>query len=68
MAHAVLGFNEQIERIGEVAAVMIIGMLLWAIEWPSAVVVRAAPATDHSTRRGRRWLGGFSHISLATRP
>jgi hypothetical protein len=33
MAHAVLSFNEQIERIGEVAAVMIIGMLLWAIEW-----------------------------------
>ena len=33
MALAVLSFNEQIERIGEVAAVMIIGMLLWAIEW-----------------------------------
>ena len=33
MAHAMLAFNEQIERIGEVAAVMAIGMLLWAIEW-----------------------------------
>ena len=33
MAHAVLSFNEQIERIGEVAVVMIIGMLLWAVEW-----------------------------------
>jgi NhaP-type Na+/H+ or K+/H+ antiporter len=26
-------FNEQIERIGEVAAVILIGMMLWAIEW-----------------------------------
>jgi NhaP-type Na+/H+ or K+/H+ antiporter len=28
-----LAFNEQIERIGEVAAVMAVGMLLWAVEW-----------------------------------
>ena len=33
MAHAVLAFNEQIERIGEVVAVVAIGMLLWAVEW-----------------------------------
>ena len=33
MAHAMLSFNEQIERIGEVAAVMLIGMMLWAVEW-----------------------------------
>jgi len=33
MAHAVLSFNEQMERIAEVAAVMVIGMLLWAVEW-----------------------------------
>jgi NhaP-type Na+/H+ or K+/H+ antiporter len=33
MAHAVLGFNEQVERIGEVAAVVAIGMLLWAVDW-----------------------------------
>lgn len=33
MAHAVLGFNEQIERIGEVAAVVAIGSLLWAVPW-----------------------------------
>ena len=33
MAHAVLSFNEQIERIGEVAAVVAIGMLLWAVQW-----------------------------------
>lgn len=33
MAHAMLSFNEQLERIGEVAAVVAIGMLLWAVEW-----------------------------------
>ena len=33
MAHAVLAFNEQIERIAEVVAVVAIGMLLWAVEW-----------------------------------
>ena len=33
LAHAVSTFNEQIERIGEVAAVMAVGMLLWAVEW-----------------------------------
>ncbi|HZY20427.1 MAG TPA: cation:proton antiporter [Ramlibacter sp.] len=33
MAHAVLGFNEQVERIGEVAAVVVIGALLWAVQW-----------------------------------
>lgn len=33
MAHAVLSFNEQLERVGEVVAVIVIGMLLWAVEW-----------------------------------
>jgi NhaP-type Na+/H+ or K+/H+ antiporter len=36
MAHAMLSFNEQIERIGEVAAVVAIGMLLWAVDWREA--------------------------------
>lgn len=36
MAHAVLSFNEQIERIGEVVAVIAIGMLLWAVQWQQA--------------------------------
>jgi NhaP-type Na+/H+ or K+/H+ antiporter len=36
MAHAVSSFNEQIERIGEVAAVVAVGMLLWAVEWQHA--------------------------------
>ena len=33
MAQAVLGFNEQLERIGEVAVVIAIGALLWAVQW-----------------------------------
>ena len=37
MAQALLGFNEQIERIGEVAVVIAIGALLWAVEWNRAV-------------------------------
>jgi NhaP-type Na+/H+ or K+/H+ antiporter len=33
MAHAMLSFNEQIERIAEVVAVIAVGMLLWAVDW-----------------------------------
>lgn len=33
MAQAVLGFNERLERIGEVAAVVVTGALLWSVEW-----------------------------------
>jgi len=33
MAHAMLSFNEQIERIAEVVAVLAVGTLLWAVEW-----------------------------------
>lgn len=36
MAQAVLGFNEQIERIGEVAVVITIGAMLWTVRWHSA--------------------------------
>ena len=36
MAHAVLSFNEQIERIAEVVAVITVGTLLWAIDWSLA--------------------------------
>ena len=37
MAHAVLGFNQQLERIGEVTVVIAIGALLWAMDWNHAV-------------------------------
>ncbi|HEY2189869.1 MAG TPA: cation:proton antiporter [Caldimonas sp.] len=36
MAHAVLSFNEQIERIAEVVAVIAVGTLLWAVDWSRA--------------------------------
>lgn len=36
MAQAVLGFNQQAERIGEVAIVITIGALLWAVQWELA--------------------------------
>jgi sodium/hydrogen antiporter len=37
MAHAVLGFNEKIERIAEVVAVVVTGALLWAVTWRHVV-------------------------------
>ncbi len=36
MAHAVLSFNDQIDRIGEMAGVVVLGMLLWAVPWMPA--------------------------------
>jgi NhaP-type Na+/H+ or K+/H+ antiporter len=33
MAQAVLGFNEQLDRIGEMAGVVVLGLLLWAVPW-----------------------------------
>lgn len=37
MAHAVLTFNEQLERIGEAASVTALGAVLWAVDWSLAV-------------------------------
>ena len=37
MAQAVLGFNQQVERIGELAVVITIGALLWSVRWHEAV-------------------------------
>jgi NhaP-type Na+/H+ or K+/H+ antiporter len=33
MAQAMLGSTERIERIGEVAAVVLLGAMLWAVDW-----------------------------------
>lgn len=33
MAHAVLTFNEQVEHLGEMVAVVVLGALLWTIDW-----------------------------------
>ncbi len=38
LALAMLGFNEQLERIGEAAAVIAVGMLLWAVPWHGAAL------------------------------
>lgn len=36
MAHAMLSFNDQLDRIGEMAGVVVLGMLLLAVPWNSA--------------------------------
>jgi len=75
MAHAVLSFNEQIERIAEVVAVVAVGALLWGVDWsraswwfvallllvirPLAVVVGLAGS---ATSRGQRILVGWFGI------
>jgi NhaP-type Na+/H+ or K+/H+ antiporter len=75
MAQAVLGFNQQAERIGEVAIVIAMGALLWAVQWESAalwfvpllllvirpVAVRVGLAKS-SVSRNQRWLLGWFGI------
>lgn len=75
MAQAVLGFNEQVERIGEVAVVITIGAMLWAVQWHSGawwlvpilfLVVRplavALGLARSSVSSGQRWLIGWFGI------
>lgn len=75
MAQAVLGFNQQLERIGEVAIVITIGALLWAVRWEHAVwwfvpllllairpVSVALGLFRSSASRGQRWLIGWFGI------
>ena len=75
MAQAVLGFNEQIERIGEVAVVITIGAMLWSVKWhPGAwwlvplllLVIRpgavALGLLRSSSSGGQRWLIGWFGI------
>ncbi|MBV9892099.1 MAG: cation:proton antiporter [Rhizobacter sp.] len=75
MAYAMLSFNEQIERIAEVVAVVAVGALLWAVDWgrvswwfvwlsllvirPLAVLVGLAGS---ATSRGQRALVGWFGI------
>jgi NhaP-type Na+/H+ or K+/H+ antiporter len=67
LAHAVLGSSEQIERIGEVAAVVLVGVLLSTVDWqlvpwwfvpvlflvirPLAVAIGLAGATTQPPQR-----------------
>ena len=75
MARAVLAFNEQAEHIGEVAAVIAIGTLLWAVAWDAAawwfvplllLVIRPAAVRlglgGARVLRGQRWLIGWFGI------
>ena len=73
MTHAVLNFNEQLERIGEVAVVVTIGSLLWAVDWSlvswgfvAAVLLVVRPIAvavgligSRSTRPQRLLIGWF---------
>ena len=56
MTHSVLGFNEQLERIVEVAVVLIIGGMLWYIEVPAATLW-FAPVLFLLIRPVSVWLG-----------
>ncbi|MES2784147.1 MAG: cation:proton antiporter [Pseudomonadota bacterium] len=75
MTKALLGFNEQVERIGELAIVVTIGGLLWSVTWHSAAwwfvpvllfVIRPVAVglgLAHSTASsGQRWLIGWFGI------
>lgn len=75
MAQAVLRFNEHAERIGELAIVITIGALLWAVQWHAAewwfvalllLAVRPLAArvglAGASVSRSQRWLIGWFGI------
>jgi NhaP-type Na+/H+ or K+/H+ antiporter len=75
MAQAVLLFNEQAERIGEVAIVIAIGAMLWAVPWVDAswwfvplllLVIRplsvALGIRGAGASRSQRWLIGWFGI------
>ncbi|MDP3823002.1 MAG: sodium:proton antiporter [Burkholderiales bacterium] len=75
MAQAVLGFNEQLDRIGEVAVVITIGAMLWAVQWHNAawwlvplllLVIRpvavALGLLGSASTSGQRWLTGWFGI------
>lgn len=73
LAHAVMSFNEQLDRIGEMVGVVIVGMLLWAVPWvPAAwwfvplmllavrpLSVAIGLAGSRTTSRQRRLIGWF---------
>jgi sodium/hydrogen antiporter len=73
MAHAMLSFNEQLDRIGEAAMVVFVGALLWSVDWsllrwwfvplllfavrPAAVFIGLAGSRTSKTQR--RLIGWF---------
>ncbi|MBE0547000.1 MAG: cation:proton antiporter, partial [Rubrivivax sp.] len=73
MAHAVMSFNEQLDRIGEMVGVVVLGMLLWAVPWTPAawwfvplvllavrpLAVAVGLAGSRTSQRQRRLIGWF---------
>ncbi|AMO24466.1 cation:proton antiporter [Ramlibacter solisilvae] len=73
MAHAVMSFNEQLERVGEMAVVVAIGALLWSVHWQGAgwwfvpallllvrpLVVSLSLRRTHVSRTQRGLIGWF---------
>ena len=73
MAHAVMSFNEQLDRVGEIVGVITIGLLLWAVPWQVAawwfvplvlLVIRPLSvavglAGSATSRTQRRLIGWF---------
>ncbi|MDP1647741.1 MAG: cation:proton antiporter [Rubrivivax sp.] len=73
MAHAVMSFNEQLDRIGEMVGVVVLGMLLWAVPWTPAawwfvplvllavrpLAVAVGLAGSRTSPRHRRLIGWF---------
>jgi NhaP-type Na+/H+ or K+/H+ antiporter len=75
MAQAVLSFNEQAERIGELTIVITVGALLWAMQWHMAhwgfvalllLVIRPLSVrvglAGSPISRNQRWLIGWFGI------
>lgn len=74
LAHAVMSFNEQLDRTGEMVGVVVLGMLLWSVPWvpaawwfvpfmlllvrPLSVVVGLA-GSRRTTPTQRRLIGWF---------
>ncbi len=56
MVRAALGFNQQLERIGEIAVVLIIGAMLSSVSAPSSLVW-FAPLLFGGIRPASVWLG-----------
>lgn len=75
MTKALLGFNEQLERIGELGIVITIGALLWTVRWNEAVwwlvpllllgirpLAVALGLFGSNSSKGQRWLIGWFGI------
>lgn len=73
MTHAVLTFNEQLERIGEMVVVVTLGALIWTVDWGLVpwgfiallllvirpLAVAAGLLGSRSSRRQRMLIGWF---------